>query len=85
MTSLSPPPYPIEQNESDRLIALRSFDVLDTAPEPSLDRIVGMAARLFDVPIHFADRFRSPVVQGEIRSQRLRDGSIRVALRALYG
>lgn len=53
MTSLSPPPYPIEQNESDRLIALRSFDVLDTAPEPSLDRIVGMAARLFDVPMAF--------------------------------
>ncbi len=53
MTSWAPPPYPVQKNEAERLVALRSFDILNTEPEPSLDRIVRMAARLFGAPMAF--------------------------------
>ncbi len=46
-------PYPVPDNELERLAALLSFDLLDTQPEPSLDRIVKLAARLFRAPISF--------------------------------
>jgi two-component sensor histidine kinase len=37
--------------ESDRLAALRSYHVLDTAPEPAFDSLVQMAAQVCDTPI----------------------------------
>ena len=36
--------------ESDRLAALRSYDVLDTPPEPAFDGLVGLAAQVCDTP-----------------------------------
>ena len=38
-------------SEHDRLAALASYRVLDTAPEPAVDDITRMAAQLFDAPI----------------------------------
>jgi EAL domain-containing protein (putative c-di-GMP-specific phosphodiesterase class I) len=37
--------------ESDRLDSLRSYQVLDTQPEPSFDRLVALAARVCDTPL----------------------------------
>jgi eukaryotic-like serine/threonine-protein kinase len=37
--------------EAQRLAALRRYDVLDTPPDGSFDRVTAMAARLFSVPI----------------------------------
>ena len=41
----------LPENEQDRLEAVRRYDVLDTPPDGSFDRITALAARLFDVPI----------------------------------
>src|SRR6201998_2201003 len=38
-------------NETERLNALRRYKILDTPPEPAVDRIVEMAATLFQVPM----------------------------------
>ncbi|GAC1426337.1 MAG: hypothetical protein NVSMB57_17270 [Actinomycetota bacterium] len=38
-------------NETDRLAAVRRYDVLDTPPDGAFDRITAIAARVFDVPI----------------------------------
>ncbi len=38
-------------NELERLQALWQFDILDTPPESTFDRITALATRLFDVPI----------------------------------
>jgi len=43
--------FPFPGDESERLQLLRSLHVLDTPPEPALDRITRIAARLFHVPI----------------------------------
>jgi diguanylate cyclase (GGDEF)-like protein len=37
--------------EPERLAALRSLDILDTAPEPELDELVQLAAAICEVPI----------------------------------
>ncbi|MFB6246996.1 MAG: GAF domain-containing protein, partial [Salinibacter sp.] len=37
--------------ETERLAALRRYDILDTPPEEQFDRIVRLATRWFDVPI----------------------------------
>lgn len=37
--------------EADRLAALRRYDILDTPPDGSFDRITALAADLFSVPI----------------------------------
>lgn len=37
--------------EAERLAALRGYELLDTPPDGAFDRIVGLAARHFDVPI----------------------------------
>ena len=37
--------------ERDRLAALRSYHVLDTAPEPAFDSLVQLAAQVCDTPI----------------------------------
>ena len=41
---------PIPQNETERLLALRSLGILDTDPEEDFDNITRMAARLCGVP-----------------------------------
>jgi len=38
-------------NEAQRLLALRRYDILDTPPEATFDRITAMAARIFNVPV----------------------------------
>ena len=38
-------------NETRRLVTLRSYQILDTAAEPSFDRIVSLVQRLLGVPI----------------------------------
>ncbi len=45
------PPAPIPLNESDRLTALRGYEILDTACEESFDTIVRLAAQLTETPI----------------------------------
>lgn len=42
---------PIPANESERVAALRRFELLDTPPEPLFDQVVRLAAKLFGVPI----------------------------------
>ncbi len=42
--------YPIPDNETERLRALERYDVLDTPPEESFDRITRLAAELLDMP-----------------------------------
>ncbi len=43
--------YPIPTDEPERLQLLQALAVLDTPPEPALDRITRMVASLLDVPI----------------------------------
>ncbi|MBD1943201.1 response regulator [Coleofasciculus sp. FACHB-712] len=53
---------PLPPNEIERLEALRRYNILDTPPEESFDRITALAARLFDVPIalvSLVDQFRA--------------------------
>jgi len=38
--------FPIPANEANRLVALRSFDILDSAPELAYDEIVELAAQI---------------------------------------
>lgn len=49
------PGDPIEIGSPDaeemRLAALDRYNILDTAPEPQFDRLVKLAARVFDVPM----------------------------------
>ena len=42
---------PLPPNETERLQALHNYDILDTPPEVAFERLINMAARLFDVPI----------------------------------
>ena len=42
---------PDVKQEYQRLLALRRFDILDTPPDGSFDRITRLAAELFEVPI----------------------------------
>ncbi|HEY6038803.1 MAG TPA: GAF domain-containing protein, partial [Kofleriaceae bacterium] len=43
------PPKPLD--EAPRVRALLGYHVLDTAPEPSFDRITALVSRVLDVPI----------------------------------
>jgi len=45
------PAAQLPPNETQRLAALRSYDILDTLPELAFDRITELAQRLFGVPI----------------------------------
>ncbi|MFT3698015.1 MAG: diguanylate cyclase [Kofleriaceae bacterium] len=42
---------PKPPNEAQRLAALQAFNILDTAPQPSFDRITALVARILEVPI----------------------------------
>ena len=42
---------PVPPNESERMAAVRRYDVLDSPPDGSFDRITAIAARRFGVPI----------------------------------
>lgn len=44
-------PYPVPTDDEDRLAVLAEYHVMDTDPEASFDRLTGLAARLFDIPI----------------------------------
>ncbi|MBS0656858.1 MAG: GAF domain-containing protein [Verrucomicrobia bacterium] len=44
-------PAPLPPDEADRLQALRQLDLLDTPADEKFDRIVKLAARLFNAPI----------------------------------
>jgi two-component sensor histidine kinase len=41
----------IPPNEAQRMAAVKRYDILDTPPDGSFDRITAIAARRFDVPI----------------------------------
>ncbi len=43
-------PHPIPPNEAQRLIALRRYEIMDTASERAYDEFVALTARLFSVP-----------------------------------
>jgi formate hydrogenlyase transcriptional activator len=41
----------LPENEAERLVALRRYQILDTPPDGAFDHIAAMAANFFDVPI----------------------------------
>jgi len=41
----------LPENEAERLVALRRYQILDTPPDGAFDHIAGMAANFFHVPI----------------------------------
>ncbi|MDQ2743470.1 MAG: ATP-binding protein [Chloroflexota bacterium] len=41
----------IPEDERQRMFAVKRYDILDTPPDGSFDRVTAIAARLFDVPI----------------------------------
>jgi GAF domain-containing protein len=43
--------FPVPANEAERLAALRRYEILDTPPDGSFDRIAALAAQILDVPI----------------------------------
>ncbi|MDP9072651.1 MAG: SpoIIE family protein phosphatase [Actinomycetota bacterium] len=43
--------YPSPDDEGARIEAVRRYEILDTPPDGSFDRITALAARLFNVPI----------------------------------
>ncbi len=45
--------YPVPDNESDRLHALHSYDILDSLPEEQYDAIVRLTSYICDVPLAF--------------------------------
>ena len=42
---------PLSTNETQRMLAVERYDILDTPPDGAFDRITALAARLFDAPI----------------------------------
>ena len=43
--------YTVPANEAERLVALYRYEILDTTPEATFDRITSIVAAVFDVPI----------------------------------
>ena len=41
----------ISENETERLAALKKYNVLDTPPEPAFDEIVQLAAQICNTPV----------------------------------
>ena len=50
-TNAIPNGYPIPAKERERIAALHSYEILDSAREPVFDRVAILAARLFRAPI----------------------------------
>ena len=80
---------PLPLDETERLAALRRYEILDTAPEEAFDRVAQLAASLFAVPIAViafvdADRqwFKSRVGVGSIKET---PRAIALAAHALNG
>ncbi|MFF1405392.1 PP2C family protein-serine/threonine phosphatase [Streptomyces sp. NPDC058294] len=46
-----PQVVPDTEVETRRIAAVRRYDILDTPPDGAFDRVAGLAARLFDVPV----------------------------------
>lgn len=46
-----PKPYPIPADEENRLKILAEYHLMDTPPEDDFDRLAGLAARIFNVPM----------------------------------
>ena len=46
-------PAPIPADDAERIADLRCLKILDTPPEERFDRIVRLAARIFNVPIAY--------------------------------
>ena len=44
-------PAPLPPDEEARLQAIAQYEVFDTEPEPAFDRVTGLAARIFNVPV----------------------------------
>jgi hypothetical protein len=44
-------PSIIPKNETQRMAAVRRYDILDTPPDGAFDRITAIAARRFDVGV----------------------------------
>ncbi len=51
MTTKTVKRHSVPAKEIERLAAVRRYNILDTPPDGSFDRITSIAARLFDVPI----------------------------------
>ncbi len=68
-------PYPPPADEEERLRALAEYNLMDTPPDEDFDRLVGLAARLFNVPIVLISLLarRPAVLQSPRRSRRLRN------------
>lgn len=45
------PPVQLPENETQRLIKLHTYGILDTVPENTFDKIAVLAAQIFDTPI----------------------------------
>lgn len=63
-------PAILPHDETERLIALRRLQILDTAPEDSFERVTTLAARIFEVPIAVISlcRYQPAVVQVLLRA-----------------
>ena len=48
---MQPYPYPVPDDEAERLTALTEYSFMGTPPEDEFDRLAALAARLFQVPI----------------------------------
>ena len=59
---------PMPKDEEQRLAALQRYDILDTPPEKSFERIVRLASHVADTPIALVvliDMSRSDTAQGK--------------------
>lgn len=45
------PIYPLPEHENERLVKLRSYEILDSLPEETYQRITRLAAQMLDMPV----------------------------------
>ena len=53
MSDVSAAPAPVAVRDPERLAAVRATGLLDSAPDPGLDALAGLAAQLLDAPLAF--------------------------------